>query len=112
MERAPVKAATLTSPGLLVCLQFVCQPAGGSGIPEVIGFLNGTVMRHVLNMKAFAVKFFSCCCAVGAGLPVGPEGPMIHMGCVRCFSVRSLHINTCFSHKIPQQSLQSCTSNM
>ena len=48
----------------------------------MIGFLNGTVMRHVLNMRAFTVKFFSCCCAVGAGLPVGPEGPMIHMGLV------------------------------
>ena len=28
------------------------------------------------------VKFFSCVCAVGAGLPIGPEGPMIHLGYV------------------------------
>ncbi|ELU08671.1 hypothetical protein CAPTEDRAFT_215079 [Capitella teleta] len=61
---------------------FLCLTAGGSGIPEVIGFLNGTVMRHVLNLRAFCIKFFSCCCAVGAGLPVGPEGPMIHMGAI------------------------------
>ena len=65
---------------LSIRLQFVCLPAGGSGIPEVMGFLNGTVMRHVLNLRAFVVKFFSCVCAVGGGLPVGPEGPMIHMG--------------------------------
>lgn len=39
-------------------------------------------MRHVFNMRTFAVKFFSCICAVGSGLPVGPEGPMIHMGFV------------------------------
>ena len=26
------------------------------------------------------VKFFSCVCAVASGLPVGPEGPMIHLG--------------------------------
>lgn len=61
---------------------FIYPPSGGSGIPEVIGFLNGTVMRHVLNLPAFCVKFVSCVCAVGAGLPVGPEGPMIHMGSI------------------------------
>jgi len=66
-----------------VFMQFICQEAGGSGIPEVIGFLNGTVMRHVLNLPTICVKFFSCSCAVGAGLPVGPEGPMIHIGWVR-----------------------------
>ena len=66
----------------VVDVQFICQEAGGSGIPEVIGFLNGTVMRHVLNLPAICVKFFSCSCAVGAGLPVGPEGPMIHIGLV------------------------------
>ena len=64
----------------LLLFQFLCLPAGGSGIPEVMGFLNGTVMRHVLNLRAFSVKFFSCVCAVGGGLPIGPEGPMIHMG--------------------------------
>ena len=73
-------AYCLNGTSLIILLQFVCQPAGGSGIPEVIGFLNGTVMRHVLNLRSFIVKFVSCCCAVGAGLPVGPEGPMIHMG--------------------------------
>ena len=77
----------------MIYFQFVCQPAGGSGIPEVIGFLNGTVMRHVLNMRAFAVKFFSCCCAVGDGIPVGPEGPMIHMG----YDKTQLYLQTIFS---------------
>lgn len=55
--------------------------ATGSGIPELIGFLNGTVVRHIFNIKTLVAKFFSCCFAVGgAGLPIGPEGPMIHMG--------------------------------
>ncbi|XP_066289417.1 chloride channel protein D-like isoform X1 [Branchiostoma lanceolatum] len=54
--------------------------AGGSGMPELIGFLNGTVVRHIFNVKTFVVKFLSCACAVASGLPVGPEGPMIHMG--------------------------------
>ena len=64
----------------LFLLQFFCLEAAGSGIPEVIGFLNGTVMRHVFNLRTFVVKFISCCLGVGAGLPAGPEGPMIHIG--------------------------------
>ncbi|KAM7450840.1 hypothetical protein ABFA07_001533 [Porites harrisoni] len=54
--------------------------AEGSGIPELIGFLNGTVVKHIFSIKTMLIKFFSCVCAVGAGLPVGPEGPMIHLG--------------------------------
>ena len=49
-------------------------------MPELIGFLNGTLIRHIFNIKTFVVKFFSCALAVGSGMPVGPEGPMIHMG--------------------------------
>ena len=35
---------------------------------------------QIFNIKTFAVKFMSCAASVGAGLPVGPEGPMISMG--------------------------------
>ncbi|RDD45840.1 Chloride channel protein A [Trichoplax sp. H2] len=55
-------------------------PAGGSGMPELIGFLNGTLIRNVFGIKTAVIKFLSCVCAVGSGLPVGPEGPMIHLG--------------------------------
>nr|XP_009858717.1 chloride channel protein C-like [Ciona intestinalis] len=54
--------------------------AGGSGIPELIGFLNGTIIRHIFNIRTMVVKFISCVFAVGSGMPVGPEGPMIHLG--------------------------------
>ncbi|KAI3382367.1 hypothetical protein SNEBB_006720 [Seison nebaliae] len=59
---------------------FVCKPASGSGMPEIIAFLNGTIIRYIFNVKTLVTKFFSCILAVGSGLPVGPEGPMIHMG--------------------------------
>lgn len=65
---------------LFLFAQFLRPSAAGSGIPEVTGFLNGTMVRHIFNVKTLAVKFFSCVAAVGCGLPVGPEGPMIHMG--------------------------------
>ena len=59
---------------------FLQPPAAASGLPEVIGFLNGVHLPKILNVRTLIVKFISCVCAVGSGLPVGPEGPMIHMG--------------------------------
>lgn len=32
------------------------------------------------NIHTLIVKFISCAAAVGSGLPVGPEGPMVHIG--------------------------------
>lgn len=59
---------------------FYRPSAAGSGIPELMGFLNGAMMPHIFNIKTLVVKFLSCVAAVGSGLPVGQEGPMIHMG--------------------------------
>ncbi|XP_059164918.1 chloride channel protein C-like [Physella acuta] len=56
--------------------------AGGSGMPEVTGYLNGTQIRRVFSVKTLIVKFFSCVAAIGCGMPIGPEGPMIHMGAI------------------------------
>lgn len=39
-----------------------------------------SLLCQILNIRTFAVKFLSAATAVGSGLPVGPEGPMIHMG--------------------------------
>lgn len=58
----------------------VSPAAAGSGIPEVIGYLNGCNIHNIFNIKTVFAKFFSAICAVGSGLPVGPEGPMIHLG--------------------------------
>lgn len=56
----------------------------GAGVAEVMAYLNGCHMPKLFNIKTLVVKFVSCACAVGAGLPVGPEGPMIHIGALVC----------------------------
>ena len=60
----------------------ISPSAAGSGTPELISFLNGTMIKQFFSIKTFIVKFASCTLAVGAGLPVGPEGPMIHLGSI------------------------------
>ncbi|KAL4443355.1 hypothetical protein ABPG75_011092 [Micractinium tetrahymenae] len=60
----------------------VAPEAGGAGVAEVMAYLNGCFIPKILNIKTFAVKFLSAATAVGSGLPVGPEGPMIHMGAI------------------------------
>lgn len=37
-------------------------------------------MLQIFNVQTLLVKFASCATAVGSGLPVGPEGPMVHIG--------------------------------
>ena len=59
---------------------FVAPEAAGSGVPAVIGYLNGVYVHHLYDVRVFVVKFISTFLAVSSGLPVGPEGPMVHMG--------------------------------
>lgn len=49
---------------------------------------------QILNMWTFIVKFWSCALSVAAGLPVGPEGPIIHMGAFLGSAISGLHSTT------------------
>lgn len=60
----------------------VAPEAAGAGVAEVTAYLNGCFVPKILNIKTLAVKFLSAATAVGSGLPVGPEGPMIHIGAI------------------------------
>eukprot|EP00931_Biecheleriopsis_adriatica_P069607 TRINITY_DN4342_c0_g1_i3.p1 TRINITY_DN4342_c0_g1~~TRINITY_DN4342_c0_g1_i3.p1 ORF type:complete len:715 (-),score=132.07 TRINITY_DN4342_c0_g1_i3:60-2204(-) len=72
--------------GSLVC--FVEPLAAGSGIPEIKTFLNGVCMPRVLLVKTLLAKAIGIMFSVGAGLPCGKEGPMIHSGAI-CGSLTS-----------------------
>ena len=65
-----------------VACVFVCPAATFSGVPEIMSYLNGVQMRESLALRTGAAKFVSNLLAVSSGLPIGPEGPMIHIGAV------------------------------
>ena len=46
-------------------------PASGSGVPEVIGYLNGVDIKEIISIRTFVVKLFSCIFINISGLPVG-----------------------------------------
>ncbi|CAE7244434.1 CLCN6 [Symbiodinium sp. CCMP2456] len=70
------------------CVCFVEPLAAGSGIPEIKSFLNGIHMPRMLDVKTLVAKAVGVMFSVGAGLPCGKEGPMIHSGAI-CGSLTS-----------------------
>eukprot|EP01114_Cavostelium_apophysatum_P010270 TRINITY_DN2379_c0_g1_i1.p1 TRINITY_DN2379_c0_g1~~TRINITY_DN2379_c0_g1_i1.p1 ORF type:complete len:937 (-),score=279.16 TRINITY_DN2379_c0_g1_i1:69-2879(-) len=67
--------------GCFLCV-YIAPIAKGGGISEVKAYLNGVKIPGLLSLKTGIVKLISTMCSVGAGLAVGQEGPMIHMGSV------------------------------
>jgi len=67
---------------LLGCVMvLLCGPmAGGSGIPEVKGYLNGVRVLGTINLKTFIGKVLSLIFGYSSCLALGPEGPMVHIG--------------------------------
>ena len=61
---------------------YVAPAALGSGVAETMGILNGVKYPEFISLKAFIVKFLGVALAVSAGLCVGKEGPLIHMGAI------------------------------
>ncbi|XP_048452082.1 chloride channel protein C-like [Rhincodon typus] len=59
-----------------------CPSGMPSGLPEVIGFLNGASIQGIFRIKTLFGTLVSCVLAVASGLFCGPEGPMIYMGSI------------------------------
>ncbi|XP_046290093.1 chloride channel protein 1 [Marmota monax] len=68
--------------------QLVSPQAVGSGIPEMKTILRGVVLKEYLTIKAFVAKVVALTAGLGSGIPVGKEGPFVHIASI-CAAVLS-----------------------
>ena len=57
------------------------RQAAGSGIPEMKSILAGSPQRAYLTGRTLLVKVFGLMLVLGSGLPLGKEGPFVHISC-------------------------------
>ena len=56
--------------------------AAGSGIAELMGYFNGIKVPGFISVSSLVTKVFGNVLAVSAGLAVGKEGPLAHIGAI------------------------------
>uniref|UniRef100_A0A1I7SRT3 Chloride channel protein n=1 Tax=Bursaphelenchus xylophilus TaxID=6326 RepID=A0A1I7SRT3_BURXY len=67
--------------GAIVC-KYISRHAIGSGIPEVKVIMNGFMLQNYLTFRTLVAKVAGLVLTLGSGLPVGKEGPFVHMGAI------------------------------
>ncbi|XP_010556277.2 PREDICTED: chloride channel protein CLC-b [Tarenaya hassleriana] len=68
---------TLVAGVLCVCF---APTAAGPGIPEIKAYLNGVDTPNMFGASTLIVKIIGSIGAVAAGLDLGKEGPLVHIG--------------------------------
>lgn len=69
---------------------YVAPKATGSGIPELMGMLNGVEIPNFFSYRVLIVKIVGVCLAVASTLCIGKEGPLAHIGA--CVAVLTIYL--------------------
>uniref|UniRef100_A0A7E4VJ60 Chloride channel protein n=1 Tax=Panagrellus redivivus TaxID=6233 RepID=A0A7E4VJ60_PANRE len=61
---------------------YVAPQAIGSGIPEMKTILRGVILKEYLTFRTLVSKVVGLTFSLGSGLPIGKEGPFVHVASV------------------------------
>ncbi|CAJ0604935.1 unnamed protein product [Cylicocyclus nassatus] len=61
---------------------FIAPQAIGSGIPEMKTVLRGIILKEYLTVRTLISKIVALSLSIGSGLPVGKEGPFVHIASI------------------------------
>jgi len=72
---------------VLICfasgfVHLTAPQAVGSGIPEIKTILRGHVLKEYLTFKTLVAKMVGLTFTLGSGLPLGKEGPFVHIASI------------------------------
>ncbi|KAK9880654.1 hypothetical protein WA026_011893 [Henosepilachna vigintioctopunctata] len=63
-------------------VHIVGPQSAGSGLPELKTILRGVVLKEYLTFRVLLAKIFGLSFTIGAGMPLGKEGPLVHMSSI------------------------------
>uniref|UniRef100_A0A1D1Y3N3 Chloride channel protein n=1 Tax=Anthurium amnicola TaxID=1678845 RepID=A0A1D1Y3N3_9ARAE len=69
----------LTAVAAVLCVG-IAPTAAGPGVPEIKAYLNGVDTPNMFGASTLIVKIIGSIGAVSAGLDLGKEGPLVHIG--------------------------------
>lgn len=95
MARAYLGFVCLNSAALLcaAALVYWAPGAAGSGLPALKAHLNGTYLGHRWSCwRTLVAKVAGITLVVGTALPLGKEGPMVHIGAMVSASVSRMRV--------------------
>jgi len=67
--------------GALFVTNLVSVTATGSGIPRIKSVLSGVNIHHFLSLRTLLGKSVGLALAFASGIPIGREGPYVHLAC-------------------------------
>uniref|UniRef100_A0A914WW06 Chloride channel protein n=1 Tax=Plectus sambesii TaxID=2011161 RepID=A0A914WW06_9BILA len=62
-----------------IFVHYVAPQAIGSGIPEVKTIMRGVMLKEYVTFRTLISKMVGLTLSLGSGLPIGKEGPFIHV---------------------------------